>query len=55
MADPVVDLTGSATTSDYMTALSLLADDPNVGLLGVEGVHGRRQGPEVVSSATQIV
>ncbi len=35
VADPVVDLTGSATTSDYMTALSLLADDPNVGLLGV--------------------
>jgi len=35
VSDPVVDLTGSATTSDYMTALSLLADDPNVGLLGV--------------------
>ncbi len=35
VSDPVVDLTGSATTSDYMTALEALARDPNVGLLGV--------------------
>lgn len=35
VSDPVVDLTGSATTSDYMAALDALSRDPGVGLLGV--------------------